>query len=115
MPIHKKDNKDHVENYRPISLLSIISKVLEWCALIRLRDHLLLLLDRAQHVFIPGKSCVTQLVEVIDYIGSLLDSGKQTDVIYLGMSKAFDKVQHSLILDKLREYISRVHHRKNAK
>ena len=55
-----------------------------------------------QHGFIPGKSCVTQLVEVIDYIGSLLDSGKQTDVIYLDMSKAFDKVQHSPVLGKLR-------------
>ena len=97
-------HKDHVENYRPISLLSIISKVQERCVLIRLRDHLLVMLHRAQHGFIPGKSCVTQLVEVIDYIGSLQDSGKQTDVIYLDMSKAFDKVQHSLILDKLRQY-----------
>ena len=51
VPIHKKDNKDHVENYRPISLLSIISKVLERCVLNRLRDHLLLMLDRAQHGF----------------------------------------------------------------
>jgi retron-type reverse transcriptase len=47
---------------------------------------------------------VTQLVEVIDHIGSPLDTGKQTDLIYLDMSKAFDKVQHSLILDKLRKY-----------
>ena len=45
VPIHKKDNKDHVDNYRPISLLSIISKVLERCFLIRLRDHLLRILD----------------------------------------------------------------------
>ena len=104
MQIYKKGNKDHVENYRPISLLNIISKVLERCVLVRLRDHLLAILDRAQHGFIPGKSCVTQLVEVFDYIGSLLDSGKQTDVIYLDMSKAFDKVQHFLILGKLRQY-----------
>ena len=102
VPIYKKGNKDHVENYRPISLLNIISKVLERCVLVRLRDHLFTILHRAQHRFIPGKSCVTQLVEVIDYIGSLLDSGKQTDVIYLDMSKAFDKVQNSLILGKLR-------------
>ena len=103
VPIYKKGNKDHVENYRSISMLNIISKVLERCVLVRLRDHLLTILDRAQHGFIPGKSCVTQLVEVIHYLGSLLDSGKQTDVIYLDMSKAFDKVQHSLILGKLRQ------------
>ncbi|CAB4025653.1 Hypothetical predicted protein, partial [Paramuricea clavata] len=102
VPIHKKDDKDHVENYRAIFLVSIISNVLERRVLIRLRDHLLLMLDSAQHGFIPGKSCMTQLVKVIDYIGSLGDSGKHTDVIYLDMSKAFDKVQHSLILDKPR-------------
>ena len=106
VPIHKKDNKDHVENYRPISLLSIISKVLERCVLIRLRDHLLLMLDRAQHGFIPGKSCVTQLVEVIDYIGSLLDSGKQTDVIYLDTvcRKPLTKCNTLLSLITLRQY-----------
>ena len=51
---------------------------------------------------------MTQLVEVIDYIGSLLGSSKQTDVIYLDTSKAFDKVQHPLILNKLRKYITSV-------
>ena len=104
VPVYKKDDRQYVENYRPISLLTIISKVLERCVLVRLRDHLLEILDCTQHGFIPGKSCVTQLVEVIDYIGALLDSGKQTDVIYLDMSKAFDKVKHSLILARLRQY-----------
>ena len=93
-----------IENYRSISLLNFISKVLERCVLVRLRYHLLAILDRAQHGFILGKSFVTQLVEVIDYIGSLLDSVKQSDVIYLDKSKAFDKVQHSLIFGKLRQY-----------
>ena len=104
VPVYKKDDRQYVESYRPISLLTIISKVLERCVLVRLRDHdLLEILDCTQHGFIPGKSCVTQLVEVIDYIGALLDSGKQTDVIYLDMSKAFDKVKHSLILARLRQ------------
>ena len=47
---------------------------------------------------------MTQLVEVLDYIGSRLDNGGQVDVIYLDMSKAFDKVSHRKLLRKLRDY-----------
>ena len=47
---------------------------------------------------------MTQLVEVLDYIGSQLDNGGQVDVIYLGMSKAFDKVSNHKLLRKLRDY-----------
>ena len=104
VPVFKKEIKEYVENYRPISLLTIISKVLERCVLVSLRDHLLQILHRAQHGFIPSRSCVTQLVEVLNYIGSLLDSDLQTDVIYLDVSKAFDKVQHSLIISRLRQF-----------
>jgi hypothetical protein len=104
VPVFKKEIKEYVENYRPISLLTIISKVIERCVLVSLRDHLLQMLHRAQHDFIRGRSCVTQLVEVLNYIGSLLDTGLQTDVIYLDMSKAFDKVQHSLIISRLRQF-----------
>jgi hypothetical protein len=45
--------------------------------------HLLQMLDRVQHRFIPGKSCATQLVGIVDYICSLLESGKQTDVVVI--------------------------------
>ena len=47
---------------------------------------------------------MTQLVEVLDYIGSQLDNGGQVDIIYLDMSKAFDKVSHCKLLKKLRDY-----------
>jgi hypothetical protein len=50
--------------------------------------------------WLPG-TCTPQLVEVHDYIGSLLDAGKQTDVIYMDMSKAFDKVNHQILIHKL--------------
>ena len=103
VPVHKKGEKSQVENYRPIFLLSIISKVLERCVLRNLRDHLLELINDSQHGFIPGKSCTTQLLEVLDYIGSLLDGGKQTDVVYMDMSKAFDKVHHKYLISKLRK------------
>ena len=101
IPVFKKGDKTHVENYRPISLLCVVSKVFERCILNKLRDHLLKLVNSSQHGFIPGRSCTTQLVEVLNHIGSLLDSGKQTDVIFMDMSKAFDKVNHAALINKL--------------
>ena len=70
--------------------------------LTKIRDHLLCLINNAQHGFIPGRSCSTQLLKVLHLIGSLLDSGKQTDVIYIDASKAFNKVRdHATLLHKL--------------
>ena len=55
IPVHKKGEREHAENYRPISLLSIVSKVLERCLLSRIRDHLLDFIKKVQHGFIyPG-------------------------------------------------------------
>ena len=104
VPVFKKDNKEYAENYRPISLLCLVSKVIERCALNSIKDRVYSLIDSSQHGFITGRSCVTQLVEVLDYIGSQLDNGGQVDVIYLDMSKAFDKVSHRKLLRKLRDY-----------
>ena len=102
VPIHKKGKKEHVENYRPISILCITSKVLERCILRNIRDHLKNLIDKNQHGFIRGKSCTTQLLEVLDQIGSYLDTKNQTDIIYMDMSKAFDKVNYQLLISKLK-------------
>jgi hypothetical protein len=55
VPVHKKGEKSQVENYRPISLLSIISKVLERCVLRNLRDYLLELINDSQHGFYSWK------------------------------------------------------------
>ena len=52
----------------------------------------------------PGKSCITQLVEVLDRIGRELDHGKQIDVLYLDMSKAFDRVSHAKLLHRLCQF-----------
>ena len=62
------------------------------------------LINSSQHGFIPGKSCTTQLLEVLDKIGLLLDSGKQIDVIFMDMSKAFDKVNYAILINKLGKY-----------
>ena len=50
------------------------------------------------------KSCTSNLLEVLDRVGSLLDDGKQVDMIYMDMSKAFDKVNHGCLLQKLHEF-----------
>ena len=78
VPVHKKGDKSEVVNYRPISLLCIVSKILERCVLYKLSDHLIGLINSQQHGFIPGRSCTTQLVEVLDHIERLLDNRKQT-------------------------------------
>ena len=52
----------------------------------------------------PGKSCITQLVEVFEEIGRNLDGGEQIDVLYLDMSKAFDKVNHAKLFHRLGEF-----------
>ena len=70
----------------------------------KLRDHLMQVINRSQHGFIPGRSCTTQLIETLDHIGALLDSGKQIDVIFMDMSKAFDQVNHAALISKLQYY-----------
>ena len=93
-----------MKSYRPIPLLPVISKVLKHCVLAGLRDHISHLISREQHGFLSGRSCVTQLTSVLHYIGGQLDAGKQIDIIYLDMSKAFDKVDHTKLLGRLHQY-----------
>ena len=104
IPVFKKDSKKHAENYRPISLLCLVSKVMERCVFNSIKDRVHSLIDSSQHGFITGRSCVTQLVEVLDFIGSQLDNGGQVDVICLDMSRAFEQVSHCILLRKLRDY-----------
>ena len=87
-----------------LSLLCLVSKVLEHYVLNKPRHHLLQQINNALYGFIPGRSCTTQLVEVFDHIGPLLDTGKQTDLIFMGMSKAFDKVSHTALINRLSHY-----------
>jgi hypothetical protein len=104
VPVFKKGEADYTENYRPISLLSLVSKVLERCVLNSFKERLREVVKECQHGFLNGKSCTSNLLEVLHHIGSLLDNGSQIDVVYMDMSKAFDKVCHSRMLQKLREF-----------
>ena len=104
VPIHKREEVTYVENYRPISLLSLISKVLERCVFNNIKYHIYQQISPCHNSFILGKSCITQLVEVLEHIGRELDRSKQINVLYLDMSKAFDKVSHNQLLHRLRAF-----------
>ena len=69
VPVFKRGIKEHVQNYRPISLLCIVSKVLERCVLNHIWEHLQEIINDHQHGFMPGRSCTSQLVGVLDKIG----------------------------------------------
>jgi hypothetical protein len=104
IPIHKGKDKQKVENYRPISLLSIVSKIAERCIYNKIIPTIEPLLNKSQHGFINGKSTSTQLVLFLSDLSSTFETSGQTDVIYTDFSKAFDKVSHGLLLHKLRNF-----------
>ena len=101
-PIFKKDSKKLVSNYRPISLLPIVSKVLEKCVLRNILPYFLRVISDSQFGFLEGRSCVSQLLSVLHEIGALLDKNTETDILYLDFAKAFDSINHNKLLTKLR-------------
>ena len=103
-PIHKKDSKELAENYRPISLLPIVSKVLERCVFSCLYDDVNNLITPLQHGCLRNRSCVTQPLSVLHTIGRNLDKNNQTDVIYLDFAKASKTVDHNVLLSKFKAY-----------
>ena len=105
-PIHKKGPKHQVGNYRPISLTSILCKILERIIRDCLVDHMETnnLFTTHQHGFRKGRSCVTQLIEVMEDWTNELDNHNSIDTIYLDFQKAFDTVPHQRLLRKLKGY-----------
>jgi exonuclease III len=103
-PIHKKGDKHVSNNYRPISLLPVISKVLERCIYNKIIDHLIPKLTDFQHGFLKNRSTTTQLLNAFSNINNIIDNGDQTDVVYFDLSKAFDSVPHNLLLHKLKSF-----------
>ncbi|CAB4041278.1 Hypothetical predicted protein, partial [Paramuricea clavata] len=99
-PIPKKSPLHEVSNYRPISLLSLVSKVFERCIYNRLIDHISSKLNELQYGFQRGKSTTSQLLHVLHNIHEMLEKRCQVDKIYLDFAKAFDKVSHDLLLVK---------------
>ena len=100
-PIHKKGPKDSVENYRPISKLCVFAKVLERLVYNQVYSALRQTLSEHQHGFLKGKSTTSNLLLCSDYLTENMSQPAQIDVVYTDYSKAFDRIDHSILLRKL--------------
>ncbi len=103
IPIFKKNDRQDKLNYRPVSLLTCLSKICEKIVFIRLYNFLLEIkfLTPFQSGFRPGDSTTNQLILITHKIYEALERGKEVRMVFLDISKAFDKVWHRGLLLKL--------------
>ena len=105
-PTYKNGDRTDPANYRPISITSHIIKVFERVLRSKIVDHIESnnLISSKQHGFRKSRSCLTQLLSHVDNILKCLNEGDEVDAIYLDYAKAFDKVDHRILLAKLKRY-----------
>ena len=103
-PGYKKGSCSFPPNYRPISLTAHEIKIFERILRTKMVEFLEAnsLLSCQQHGFRKGKSCLTELLKQYDEILNNFLQQNETDVIYLDFAKAFDKVDHQILLQKLK-------------
>ena len=106
IPLHKKGPRTQASNHRPISLTSHIIKIFERVLREKLVSYLEAnkIINTNQHGFRKRSSCLTQLLSHTSYILKSLSNGVDVDTIYVDYSKAFDKVDHRILLEKLKIY-----------
>jgi Reverse transcriptase (RNA-dependent DNA polymerase) len=105
MPLFKKGERNVTSNYRPISLISCVGKVMERIVFKHVYNHLYFnnLIYRNQAGFLPGHSTVYQLIDIYNQICKSFDEKKSTCMVFCDISKAFDKVWHRGLLFKIKQ------------
>ena len=101
IPVPKKGDLSDVKNYRPISLLSCLSKVLERIIYDQILPFIRPKLSPKQYGFLKNRSCLSQLLISYSDILNSIENKNCADTIYLDFSKAFDSVPHQELLLKL--------------
>lgn len=106
IPLFKKGNKSEFSNYRPISLLPQFSKILEKLFAIRLNKFLneFKILSNSQYGFRPNHSTATAIMELTEEITNAIDKKHYLVSIFVDLQKAFDTLDHKILLHKLYKY-----------
>ena len=106
IPIHKKGKRELMNNYRPVSLISSGAKIFEKIVFKYIFNHFKdnFLISLWQSGFLPGRSTVTQLTELYHSFCKAVADGKEVRVVFLDISKAFDRVWHKGLLTKLHNF-----------
>lgn len=102
-PLHKKNSIEDASNYRPLSILPVISKIFERSATDQIVEYLEQnrKLNSTQHAYRKGHSTQTCLMEIMNHIYTQKDKGKIIGIASLDLSKAFDSISHTHLLQKL--------------
>ena len=105
-PLHKKDSKIDHRNYRPISLLSVISKIFEKLIYKRIYNYLDLkkFIYSKQFGFRGNHSTNHAIISITEHIRTLLDKGDYVCGIFVDLEKAFDTVHHDILCEKIKAY-----------
>lgn len=104
IPIYKKGDKCNIRNYRPVSILSLFPKILERLLCPLITSHLSKIISNFQHGFSARRSTVTNLLGYVSDLAYGVDKRTEIDSIYTDFSSAFDRVNHNILLCKLKLY-----------
>ena len=106
IPLYKKKSQDDVNNYRTISILLIAFKILEKHVSVHLYEYLSShnLINKRQSGFREDHSCESALTFITEERLSALYTGKQVGLLLVDLCKAFDLVNHNILLEKIKLY-----------
>ncbi len=98
-PIFKKGDREDAGNYRPVSLTSIVCKIMESILKTSMMNHLIqtAAISDAQHGFVPRRPCLPDLLLTEQWVMELIDDGETVDMVLLDFAKAFHSVNHRMV------------------
>ena len=105
-PVYKNGDRHCLSNYRPISVLPFLSKILEKCIAVRLVEFMQKynMITPNQYGFQKGRSTADAILKLMEYIYKALNEKKHNLTVFVDLRKAFDTVNHKILLNKLFQY-----------